>query len=507
MQISGRVEARKSSDNPEQDAAMASEKFRQQLRQEAEQWRSEGLINADQFQQLADRYQFEGLDRIARDRFVVVVLCLGCALLGLSVITFVAANWQAIGRGVKLLLLMALFLGVSTIGFYLWHLVPQASLQKNWQHRFGLGLLLLGALILGANLALVGQMFHSTGTFAELCLVWGLAVLAMAYALRLTLLGVLAILLMGIGYWSGVSYLVGLGTLPGIMLLIRNMPIAATLLFLPLAYWCRSRTIFVLGSIAVISSFEVVLQSFGLGLNFASGFLAAIAFTIPPALLWSFEDEGQAVHQNEEHQTEKTATFAPLARSLAIIFLVGLLYILSFHNAWDFPGTDLPLSQQLGRLITNGRSFLLNPNLLLFTVIAILQWINLARPQRTDRWRLSQTDALVLLVLVLLALLGFWHWSINPILELATLLINAVFFVMATRFLREGLAEGQRSLFWSGLILLTLQILSRTLEYDTGLLVKSLAFLLCGIGIIAIGLWFERYVRTLRNSEFGVRNS
>ncbi|WP_088890203.1 DUF2157 domain-containing protein [Leptolyngbya ohadii] len=486
---------------------MASEKFRQQLRQEAEQWRAEGLIDPEQFQQLSDRYQFEGLDRIARDRFIVVVLCLGCVLLGLSVITFVAANWQAIGRGVKLLLLMVLFLGVNAIGFYLWHLVPHSTGQKGWQHRLGQGLLLLGALILGANLTLVGQMFHSSGTLSELCLVWGLAVLVMAYGLQMTMLGVLAILLMGIGYWSGVANLTSLGMLPGIALLIRYMPIAAVLLFLPLAYWCRSRSIFVLGAIATVTSLEVVLQSYNVGLDFASGVLAAIAFSLPPALLWSYEDEGWssraegALAKSRGELLEDPLTFAPLASSLAIIFLVGLLYVLSFHYAWDIPGSELGLPQQVGRLFTTGRSFLLNPNVLLFTGLTIFQWVNLARPYRSDRWRLSQTDLLVLLLLVLLALLGFWHWSISPIMELATVLVNIVFFILAARFLREGLAEGQRSLFWSGLILLTLQILSRTLEYDTGLLVKSLAFLLCGIGIIAIGLWFERHVRTLRRSQ------
>jgi len=46
--------------------------------------------------------------------------------------------------------------------------------------------------------------------------------------------------------------------------------------------------------------------------------------------------------------------------------------------------------------------------------------------------------------------------------------------------------------------MLTLQILSRVLEYETGLLVKSLVFVICGVGVIFVGLWFERYVRTLR---------
>lgn len=64
--------------------------------------------------------------------------------------------------------------------------------------------------------------------------------------------------------------------------------------------------------------------------------------------------------------------------------------------------------------------------------------------------------------------------------------------------MRDGLADGQRRIFWSGLALVTLQILSRLLEYETALLLKSVVFLLCGVGVMVIGLWFERYVRTLR---------
>ncbi|ASC71233.1 hypothetical protein XM38_021850 [Halomicronema hongdechloris C2206] len=37
---------------------MVSEKFRRQLRQEAESWWQQGVIDADQYEQLAVRYQF-----------------------------------------------------------------------------------------------------------------------------------------------------------------------------------------------------------------------------------------------------------------------------------------------------------------------------------------------------------------------------------------------------------------------------------------------------------------
>jgi hypothetical protein len=45
------------------------------------------------------------------------------------------------------------------------------------------------------------------------------------------------------------------------------------------------------------------------------------------------------------------------------------------------------------------------------------------------------------------------------------------------------------------MVLLILGIISRMLEYNTGLLAKSIVFALCGIGVIGAGLWFERHTR------------
>jgi hypothetical protein len=60
----------------------------------------------------------------------------------------------------------------------------------------------------------------------------------------------------------------------------------------------------------------------------------------------------------------------------------------------------------------------------------------------------------------------------------------------------RGTSAGSTTLFWGGMVLLTLQIFSRMLEYNTDLLFKSLVLFLCGLGVIAAGLWFERYLRT-----------
>lgn len=489
---------------------MASDKFRQQLQREVEQWRSQGLISAEQSQQLAERYEFAKLDGAARDRFVVVVLGIGSVLLGLGVITFVAANWQAIPRELKLLLLLTLFVGVNTTGFYFWNQPPLPDRQESGRQRLGQGLLLLGALILGANLALMGQMFHINGSSADLCIIWGLAVLGMAYGLRLTSLGVLAILLTGIGYWIGVSdWDWNNSPSDTVRWVMHYMPLIAGLSFIPLAYWCRSKWLFGLGAIVSLMALESTLSRFGeVASYFNFDVKWVMSFTLPPAILWSYDDRlwqrlsapfaSQSQPDLETLPASETQYFRPIAQGLSLLYLTVVTYSSSFHDAWEHHQDPTSRPAQMERLMTEGLPLLLDPNLLFFVGLMAVQWIYLARPRRTGRWGLSRIDGMMLGFLVVIAAMTFWHSTVAPINAIATFLSNVLLFLLAVAFMRDGLAEGQRRIFWSGLTLVALQILSRLLEYETALLLKSLVFVLCGVGVIVIGLWFERYVRTLR---------
>jgi uncharacterized membrane protein len=84
---------------------------------------------------------------------------------------------------------------------------------------------------------------------------------------------------------------------------------------------------------------------------------------------------------------------------------------------------------------------------------------------------------------------------------MAVLIFNLLLFLLAVGLIREGLAQSQRRFFWGGMVLLTLQIFSRMLEYNTDLLFKSLVLFLCGLGVIAAGLRFERYVSRTRREQ------
>ncbi|MBF2085539.1 DUF2157 domain-containing protein [Thermoleptolyngbya sp. C42_A2020_037] len=476
---------------------MASEQFRRQLRREAEQWRIDGLIEPGQYEQLAAQYDFDALETGARDRFVVILLGLGCILLGLGVITFVAANWQAIPHMGKMVLLFSLFVAANAAGFYLWRR-PKLHGRERWQHRLGHGLLLLGALVLGANLALAGQLFHRSGAFYELCLVWGLGVLAMAFGLRLRSLALLSILLMGVGYWSGMWEATQMQALGGLNGLMSLMPLVAGGLFTLLAYQCRSKVIFALGAIATVSALLVTLSDVGNQFSgpAAPGFLVAIACTLPPALLWSYDDALWWRLRNAP--LPLTRPFRPVAQAIALIFLTATCYGFSFRSIWT-PISDQPsFSQQVRILLSHSGDLLLNPNLFVYTALMLIGWFYLAYPRhRGQRWGLSQHDAVMLVFLLTVGLIPLWHWGVAPIQAIATYLFNVLLFLLSAAFIRQGLAQGSRSLFWYGMVMLVLQIISRMLEYETGLLLKSAVFALCGLAVLFVGLWFERHVRTL----------
>lgn len=488
---------------------MVSDTFRHQLRHELELWRTEGLIEDSQYEQLAERYQLNTLDTIARNRFIMILLGLGSILIGLGVITFVAANWQELPRTAKVTLLLSLFIVVNVAGFYLWRR------HEEKQQRLGHGLLILGALILGANMGLMGQMFHISNPFYELLLAWGIGVVAMAYSLRLTSLGILSIILIGAGYCGFLGEVVFSGSLfqelSWAALIGQHMPILTSLIFIPLAYWCRSRSIFALAAIALVFSLQIN-WFFGIA-NFyttnSGGWIFALAVALPPALLWGYDDSlwiyGDFPWFNQQRQSHTAGgiSFQLITRNLALIYLAVIFYNGSFYWTWDAASSlNSPTEKSLNL------SWLL-VDVFVFLSIAIFEWLRLVwlgtkQPSRRNR---DLTTVVIGGFIAIGALVTFWHINIAPITVLATFIFNALLFLLAAGLIREGLAHGQRRAFWGGIALLTLRIFGWFILSATGLLFKSLMFILCGVGVIVIGLWFERYVRTLSNKQNTRRSS
>ncbi|MEO1297585.1 MAG: DUF2157 domain-containing protein [Cyanobacteria bacterium J06636_16] len=496
---------------------MASDGFRRELQREAQRWLEEGLITEDQFQKLAKLYQLDALDTAARDRFVMILLGLGSLLVGIGAITFVAANWQALSQNLKAGLLFTIMMLTNLGGFAL--INPDVSTNR-WR-RIGQALLLLGALLLGANLTLMEQITHTGSTRYELCAVWALGVLAMAYGLRLTFLGMLALLLLGIGYWSSVwdigwlqNSLLGMWTLQG-------MPLVVTALFLPLAYVCRSQVLFTLSAIAATTSLLVlVIDTVGS----LPAVLEAWVMVLPYALLWAYDDTlwmfigtlmrdrlrskssqpetaiSEAASPSMHPSTMATQSierpFQPTARGLMVFGLSVFYWVFSFQDEWNTTSLSAGFFNSLPGQ-SNGIVLL---TLLVISIWTVLSWAYLGWRQHQP-WRLDSLSAIVLSFLGVTAGIFFWASVAGPITVLATTIFNILLAITSLGLMREGLASGARAPFWWGLVILTVQILSRVSYSITRLLLKSLVFVLCGVAVILVGLWFERYVRTLQTDS------
>jgi uncharacterized membrane protein len=475
---------------------VASDAFRRELQREAQRWRSEGLISDEQWQTLSEQYHFDDIEQRDRDRFIMILLGLGSVLVGIGAITFVAANWQALSQSVKAGLLFIAMVVCDLSGYLL---INRLAFSDRGQ-RLGQALLLLGAMLLGANLALMGQIVHTSSTRYELCATWSLGVLAMAYGVQLPFLGHLALLILGIGYWSALWDMVWLqNTLLGIWTL-QMMPLIVSVLFLPLAYRCRSPVLFALSAIAITSALGILILDIGQSLPHL---LDALILLMPFALLWAYDDTlWRFLHHlatNGDRRPpavideERDRPFQPIARGLMVFSLSLMYWVLSFQDAWVASagrgfGEDALLWQNATPVIMT---------LGIFAVWTLGSWVYLGwRPPRA--WRLDALSTIILSFLLITAALLFATFVAGPIPILATTVMNILLAVLSLGMMREGLGSGARTPFWWGLVMLTLQILSRVLEYETGLLVKSMVFVVCGVAVIFLGLWFERYVRTLR---------
>jgi uncharacterized membrane protein len=149
-------------------------------------WVREGLISAEQ----ADAIRRRSASRASserRDRVVSALAVIGAVVGGLGVILFFAANWDAIPRPARVLLLLATMVGAYAGGYVL-----RASRPAVAQ-----ALVLVGALTFGASLFLVGQMYHVQAHDPLAFLVWTAAAVPTALVTRTQPVAALAILTFG----------------------------------------------------------------------------------------------------------------------------------------------------------------------------------------------------------------------------------------------------------------------------------------------------------------------
>ncbi|HEV8251415.1 MAG TPA: DUF2157 domain-containing protein [Gaiellaceae bacterium] len=161
--------------------------FASQLQKELPDWVSAGLVTVEQSEALSLRYGAGYAMERRRSRAVQAIALIGAVAAGLGVILFFAANWDAISRPTRVVLLLAALLGSYAAG--------SMTLQR--RPLVGHSLILLGAIAFGAGIFLVGQMYHVQAHDPLAFALWSAGVAPLAWIMRSRPLASLTLLTLG----------------------------------------------------------------------------------------------------------------------------------------------------------------------------------------------------------------------------------------------------------------------------------------------------------------------
>ncbi|MCX5655339.1 MAG: DUF2157 domain-containing protein [Planctomycetota bacterium] len=448
--------------------------FRRRLREELALWRAEGLVSTDQADALASRYRLADLAKESSSTLLLSLYIVGALLVAGGVVSFVAAHWDGLPAAPKVALIVVAMLACHGGGFYLWKI-------RETHPWLGHALIVLGTLVFGANLGLMAQIFNIHSNVYNGVAAWAVGATAVAYAVGSVPNAFIAVVLSfvwlcgaeGHSAWTSVYY-----------------PLLAAVAFIPFAYRRRSAVITAM-ALAVIALGMIVGAPHGRWVEWRVFALVAVGAGS------LYAAAGLVVLGCE--------SLRRLGRVAVLLGAIGLglmAYALSFlhtaeglrYRAWDF--LDSPW------LISVGAA----------AFCSIPLWVIYALAWR-KAGALRPLGAGLLACLALLAVgigLTLAHptdrqyylpSSADGVDITAAVLGNIAVLALAVGLVASGMALLDRRLFWPGVLLLVILVVSRFFEYESNLMWKAAAFLVCGLGIIGGGLKFESYLRRRRAAD------
>jgi uncharacterized membrane protein len=421
-----------------------STKFRAALRNELAIWIQKGIVTEETAKQLSSAYELDNLRHESTSLLSAVIFTIGALLLGGGLISFVAANWEVIPTPIKLALLFSALLGFHTVGFWLWH-------SKNWR-RLGHALIFCGCLVFGANIGLVAQIFQISSNWYGGFGAWAFGSLVMAWAVRSWIIGVLAL---------GTSFIWFLGFQSDHDQSASFYPLILAIALLPLAWIIRSRVLYAGTLLGIIMAACVLAGYQGSGRQLLFTMAAGGMF------MWTLGE----LHRASEWRME----FANITGGFGLGLLAVTAYVWSFHYLWN-ASIFGPMRSLWAFLFFS-----------LAIACSLLMW---GRARQTQQL----LTAGVLLAGGILCANSLLAGASNGEF-LFTVTTNLAALILAAIIIGVGLIDERRLAFWLGSLYLVLLILSRFLEYETSLLVKSAAFLACGVTVIIAGISYEKYLR------------
>ncbi len=432
-------------------------RFRKQLKGELPTLQTGGLISADQSEAISRYYGLDGLAGEAMSKLLMVIYLVGVTLVGVGVISFVAYHWSGIGRAPKIALIFAAMAASHGAGFYLWQVSGKSV-------KLGHALIVLGTLIFGANIGLMAQIFHVKGQWNNMFIMWAVGAAVVAYAVGSVPNAVIAIVtsfVWFVGQYEWWYYSEN----------IWWYPLAVIAVFGGFAYWRRSVFLFGLTAVCVGISLPMSLSradTFGV----FEGMLIAGALSFVCGVLC--------------RKSERVGNFMTTGVVLGVGIVAFVLYFCSFGEIAGEVAGDI------GNFFTKGTGIMIAG---IVPLVASLAMVPLAIKRMADSRVLKLLAIPVIGGAVIVALAAITH-------ELVLMVIANVLFLFLSAVLIWGARTLEdRRLFWCGVLMTAAYVLGRTFEYETGLLLKAAAFVMCGVGVIVAGVMYEKNLKKRRITD------
>jgi uncharacterized membrane protein len=424
-----------------------SVKFRAALKREIPAWTEQGILAEDDAGRLRSIYELDDLGKESSRLLSAALFTLGGMMVGGGVISFVAAHWDEISRGPRVVLLFAALLVFHTAGYWLRY-------RSAWP-RLGHALIFCGCLVFGANIGLLAQTYQVSGSWYGMFGVWALGSLAMAWAARSWITGALVIV-------TSFTWFVGFADDFHERLAIIYPPLLAAAL-LPLAWTIRSRALYTLTFLGLIFSLPVLAL-----VRFDNEMYALIAVVAGGFVAWAAGEFHRATGIRKE--------FGAPASNLGLATLAYAAYQWSFHLAWRWPGD----------IAWNHLYWLIPAGFAVAIGVALLAkaWARMDESQR----RFASGVAAASLLLCLSSSISRFAMT------LPTAMVNAAALVIAAVLIGKGIVEERRLAFWAGSLFVATLIVSRFFEYESSLLLKSAAFIVCGAVTMIAGVAYEKFL-------------
>jgi uncharacterized membrane protein len=167
---------------------------RQVIVREITRWESEKLITQQLYLQLLALYP----ETPGNGRVIAILMTLGAVLVGLGGLLFIGSNWAIMPSYFKLGLIFLAIIAANYAGWVF-------KFQPGKRPKLGSAMLLIGALVYGAGIWLISQIFHLDTDLTVGLFLWAAGTVPIALLTGSSAIGVLAIVLISAWNFAGLS--------------------------------------------------------------------------------------------------------------------------------------------------------------------------------------------------------------------------------------------------------------------------------------------------------------